>query len=110
MQTPECVPADGDLQSPVRSFDQSDGLLPVPGQLHLVDDDDLIAHPQRPLHTVCLAALLYLHKQTHNAQLTQSKGELLQPEVLHGCTCSRPPDGSGEPGSEFRADFCEIPT
>lgn len=40
------VPADGDLQGPVRALDQSDGLLPESRQLHLVDGDDLIPHQQ----------------------------------------------------------------
>lgn len=57
------VPADSELQGFVRTFHQCDGFLSVSGQLHIIDDDDLIPHLQWLIQTVHLTALLHLQTQ-----------------------------------------------
>lgn len=54
------LPADGELKSLERPFDQSDGLLSVAAELHVVNDDDLVPDQQRMLQAVRLPAFFYL--------------------------------------------------
>lgn len=63
-------PADGDLQSLVRSFDEGDGFLAITRQVDAIYDANLIPRLQRALQSVCLTALFHL--QTDQIFLPQN--------------------------------------